>query len=73
MFWVLVTLIGNKVINVKDDWIMASWRIGFLKKMTRRSLTLMVVSDHASPPVLEQIVLPVNMKPSSTATPLDSA
>ena len=43
----------------------------YLFKMMRSTAILMVVKEAV--PLLDQTVLPVNMKTSSTATPLDSA
>ena len=57
---------GNKVTTV------TIWMIGLPEnKKMRRSVTLTVVSEAV--PLLGQTVLPVNMKTSSTAHPLDSA
>ena len=64
-----VTRIGDKVGTVMVDTTMTIWMIGLLDKTLTRSLTLMVVSNPASPPMIVQTVCPVNIKTSSTATP----
>ena len=61
-----VTMIGNKVTTV------TIWMIGLPEnKKMRRSVILMVVKEVV--PLLDQTVLPANMKTSSTAHPLDFA
>ena len=58
----------------KRFWDLRILMIGIPSKRMRRYLTLMDVRGAAGPPpLLEKTVLPVNMKTSSTATPLDSA
>ena len=59
-------MIGDKVGTV------TIWMIGLLEnKKMRRSVILMVVKEAV--PLLDQTVLPVKIKTSSTAHPLDSA
>ena len=58
-----VTRIGKKVTTV------TIWMIGLLDKTMTRSLTHMVVSNPASPPMMVQTVWPVNIQTSFTATP----
>ena len=66
-----VTMIENKVSVMHIGMDLTMWMIGLpVNKIMRRFVILMVVKEAV--PLQDQTVLPVTMKTSSTATPLDS-